>query len=70
MPYLLHHPKIPLLWIRLNPNPQLRVLGMEQVWHFFSFIRPHQVEYSKTKIPIKSNLGLFVVRKKHYCDFG
>ena len=34
MPYLLHHPKNPLLWIRLNPNPQKRNLGMmEQVWH-------------------------------------
>ena len=32
--YLLQHPKIPLLWIRLNPNPQYRDLGiMEQVWH-------------------------------------
>ena len=22
MPYLLHHPQIPILWIRLKPNPQ------------------------------------------------
>ena len=39
MPYLLHHPKIPLLWIRLNPNLQYREWGMmEQVWHVMPYL--------------------------------
>ena len=34
MPYLLHHPQIPLLRIGIKPNPQERDFGMmEQVWH-------------------------------------
>ena len=38
MPYLLHHPQIPLLRIGIKPNPQEKDLGMmEQVWH----VMPH-----------------------------
>ena len=34
VPFLHHHPKIRLVWIRLNPNPHKRDFGMvEQVWH-------------------------------------
>ena len=38
--YLLHHPKIPLLWIGIKPNPQQRDLGMIKQESYSNFIFP------------------------------
>ena len=44
MPYLLQHPKIPLLWIRLNPNPQYDYLLVE--FPAINVFDPHESKHT------------------------
>ena len=51
MPYLLHHPKIPLLRIGIKPNPQQSNLGMmEQVWDVMPHFEAHKKFYNESDL--------------------